>query len=67
MSTPTALLAQLIDDEVLAILKAELTPRQIADLILEQINPHRPLTTKQKATLAGVTERAIRDRKARTQ
>jgi hypothetical protein len=60
-----ALLSSLIDAEVLALLKADLSPRDVADLILEIVNPHRPLSTKQKARLAGVSERAICDRRAR--
>jgi len=58
-----ALLAHLIDGPTIKVLKSRLTPAQRADLILEIINPHRPLTTAQKAGLAGVTERAIRARR----
>lgn len=59
------LLAMLVDDEVLKIVKSQLSPEEIALLVLEEINPHRPLKTAQKAQLARVSERAYRDRKIR--
>lgn len=60
------MLENLITEEVLKILKTKLSAEDIADLICEQINPHRPLTVQQKARLAGKTERCIRDRVTRT-
>lgn len=57
-----AILLELMDKETLAIVKARLSPEQRANLILELVNPHRPLTTTEKADLAGVSPRAVRDR-----
>ncbi len=62
MSDRAELLTLLMDDEVIAILKARLTPEQRADLVMEIINPHRQLTTREKAALAGVSERQMRNR-----
>lgn len=59
------LLESLLDLEVIQILKERLSPEQRADLIMEIINPYRPLTTAQKAALGQVSERTIRDREAR--
>ena len=57
------LLSLLIDEEVIAILKARLSAEQRADLVEELINPHRALTTEQKAALAGITPSAMRKRR----
>jgi phenylpyruvate tautomerase PptA (4-oxalocrotonate tautomerase family) len=65
MNERASLLALLIDEPTIRILKKRLTPEQRADLVLEIINPHRPLATEQKAALAGVTESAMRKRRAR--
>lgn len=59
------LLSLLIDEEVISILKKRLSPEQRADLVMELINPHRPLTTSQKASLGGVSPRTVRDRGTR--
>lgn len=58
------LLAHLIDDAVVAELKRRLSVEQVADLIMEIINPHRPLTVDQRAALGGVSPRAIQMRTA---
>ncbi len=63
MNERAHLLSQLLDAEVLAIIKARLSASERADLVLELINPHRPLSAPQKAALAGVTERAVRKRR----
>lgn len=63
MSERAYLLARLMDEPTIKALKRRLSPDERADLILEIINPHRPLTTKAKARLAGVSDRAMRARK----
>jgi len=62
MTSQQSLLSALIDDEVIAILKSKLTPEQVAELVMEQINPYWKLTTEQKAKLAHVSTRQIRRR-----
>ena len=60
----SALLLSLVTDEAtIKEIKKRLTPSQRADLFLEIVNPHRPLSTEQKAALAGVTASGIRKRK----
>lgn len=59
------LLAKLVDDEVIAVLKARLGAEGIADLVMEIVNPYRRLSTEEQARLGDVSERTIRDRKAR--
>ena len=63
MSNPAALLALLIDAATIKELKKRLTPSQRADLVMEIINPHRPLDTEKRAALAGVTASAMRARR----
>jgi hypothetical protein len=63
MNERARLLALLMDEEVITILKQRLTAEERADLVLEIINPHRPLSPEQQATLAGVSVRALRYRK----
>jgi len=58
-----SLYALIIDEEVAAISKKRLTAEQRADLILEDLNPYRPLTSAQRASLAGVSESALNKRK----
>jgi DNA-directed RNA polymerase specialized sigma24 family protein len=55
-------LLALLDKETIAILKERLSPEQRADLVMELINPHKPLTTAEKAALAGVSEKTVRNR-----
>lgn len=59
------ILEMLLDEEVLKIIKAQLPAELVADLVLEMVNPHRPLSTAKKAALAGVKPRSIRKRKAK--
>jgi hypothetical protein len=59
------LLKLLVDAEVAQILKQRLGAEGVADLVMEIINPHRQLTTAEKAKLAGVTPRAVKDRQKR--
>src|SRR4051812_2106597 len=49
MNERAHLLALLVDKEVVAILKKRLTAEERANLVLEIINPHRPLSAEQKA------------------
>lgn len=63
MNERAHLLALLMDEEVVEILKKRLTAEERADLVLEIVNPHRPLSPEQKAALAGVTVRGLRYRK----
>lgn len=53
----------LIDAPTMKVLKQLLTPEQRAYLVLEMINPYCPLTTAQKALLAGISERGMQKRK----
>jgi len=64
-SDRATLLSLLIDKEVLDILKGRLSPEMRADLVMELVNPYRPLKTREKAKLGGVSEKAITERAAR--
>lgn len=56
------LLSMLVDDEVIEILKKRLSAEERADLVMEMINHHRPLTTAARARLAGKDVRTIQRR-----
>lgn len=58
-SAQAALLLQLMDEDVVKILKKRLSAAQRADLIEEILNPYKELTTQQKAELGGVSPRTI--------
>lgn len=53
------MLAQLIDADVLAIIREKLTPEQIALLIVEAVNPHRDLSVNDQAKRDGVSRYTI--------
>lgn len=56
------LLSRLVDSSVLKILKARLTPEQIADLVMERINPYWRMPRHRAAEIGGIDETTLRRR-----